>query len=213
MAGGVAVGLSAVMILPFVEATGHAVEIERGGLGGPLVSLISIVAPDYWGDPAGSVATAGPLNYSERSLFVGIVALTFASVGVIADRSRDCRFFAMAAVLCALLAFETPILSDAIAWTGADEYLNFQRLLILVVFCLSVLAAYGFDRVLARDGRARRTGLVVAIALLVGCSAAALVMARSLTQVLGQVIDGALGDTPDLAGDLASSALGQAALV
>jgi hypothetical protein len=212
LAVALAVSLGAVAILPLLEATGHAILTERGAPGGPLQQLVSVIAPGYWGSPSGTVATRGPLNFAERSMFIGIAPLVLALAGAVAGRVAVVRFFVAALGVAALLAFRVPVIDAAVAATPVGDYINLQRVLVLLVFSCSVLAAFGFERLIAGDLRARRASLAGAAVLVVGCAVAAVAGARSIRQVLDDLWQGVLGRTPDVAADLGPAALAHAAL-
>jgi hypothetical protein len=159
MVGGLLLGL--VMLWPFLDAARQGVALERGGgsgAGGPLSVLVSIVAPDYWGD-ASAAGSPGPINYPERTIYIGIVPALLA-VLTLWRPTRDERFFLGLMVLSAILALD---LNTGIQSLPGLDAINLLRGLVIVTFCLAVLAAIGLQRLLAEPVLAgRRLGIVAA---------------------------------------------------
>lgn len=112
----------------------------------PWQHLITLVAPDFWGNP-GAYNYFGGINYlQERTVFIGVVALMLALTSI-SRRSSGYQFFWS---VFALISFSfgfalptswiwyvlrVPILSAALP----------VRVFVLSAFGFSVLAAYGFE--------------------------------------------------------------------
>ncbi len=175
VAGATALGLllGAVMILPFFDATGQAVSLERGGPGGPGWILVTLLAPELWGAPGVDSTLGGPGNFAERSAYVGVATLILALAGISAWQ-RQARFFAVAGVFCLLGAIAQTPVAKALSALPGHEHLNQQRLLILASFCLALLAGFGLQAVLYAQPRARRVAAAGAGLVALACGAVAL---------------------------------------
>jgi hypothetical protein len=150
-----AAGCSAVMWLPFLDALGGTEGASRGVPGAPLETLWGLMLPSAWGLPQEGFLE-GPLNYAERSAYVGAVPLLCALIGLRGRSSRDQRFFAAAAALALVLAIGLLGTRDAMSWVPGLGDLNQIRLLVVVTLCLAMLAAIGVQRIATweRDERA-----------------------------------------------------------
>lgn len=198
-------GLGAIVLLPFMEAASVGSQLGRGGFGAPLWSLLTLIAPDYWGSPEQSVQAARSLNYSERTIYLGIAPLLLACGAALVRPSRPERFFIWALVVSLLLAVAVPGVNDAVhALPGAD-FLNLVRAFLCVEFCLAMLAAFGLQKILDGSNAAGKVTIGAAAALLAGCVVAALLSAdlSSAVPSLGRALS---GTAPDRLADLAPTA-------
>lgn len=108
-------GLGSIQLLPTIELMQRSVRFSEGtllaynfGLS-PLKQLLTLVAPDYFGNPATGNYT-GFINYMETLIYVGIVGIwaligniyRFKKIGVF-------RFFVIMAGVSLLVFFDTPI--------------------------------------------------------------------------------------------------------
>ena len=114
----------------------------------PLESLITFLAPDFFGNPTTwNFFRRGIATYYESIMFVGIPALLFALYGFFENRKDSLvRFYFIAGFLAlfftldlptskVFLSLPIPFLSSSIA----------NRLLFIPVFCAAVLASKGLD--------------------------------------------------------------------
>ncbi len=169
LAGAVALGAAAgaVMLAPFVELATQAPRLARGGGGGlPDVSLLSVFLPDRWGRPDGGFAVTGPVNYAERTFYVGVLPLMLAVAGLHRPRGRRQPFFVGLLVAGLVLAVHVPVVTDAVDELPGFAYVDLTRTLILASLSLAVLAGFGLERLLGADRREQR--VMLALAGLVG---------------------------------------------
>ncbi len=158
--GGVA---GAVMLVPFVELAAQAPRLARGGGGGlPDASLLTPFLPDRWGRPDGGFAVTGPLNYAERTFYVGVLPLMLAVAGLYRARARRHLFFAGLLAGALVVAVHVPTVTEAIVDLPGLSYIDLSRGLILASLSLAVLAGFGLDRLLAADRREQRVRLALA---------------------------------------------------
>ncbi len=161
--GSIAIGLliSAVQILPTIELyllSARAVAASRGILFSfllPPESLLTYLAPDFFGNPANwNFFRGGISTYYESIMFIGSGALLFALYEIWEGRHESLSKFYFLLGFGALvftldspiaklfLLSPVPVLSTSIA----------NRLLFISTFCFVVLASFGLNRwLLTRD--------------------------------------------------------------
>ena len=160
--GGLGWGLLAasVVLIPFAENflyTGISAYRERlpqEAFFLPLSALETFVVPDIFGHPhVGEVG--GPLNYNDRTGYIGLVPLLLAGALLPALR-REARgqCFAALAAGALLLALGCPPLAEFISGVPIVRAMPHQRLLLVYEFAMAMLAAVGIEQVL-RDADMR----------------------------------------------------------
>ncbi len=166
-AGGLALGvaLAAVMLLPLHEALGQSGGSDRSGAPLPLRVLGALAVPEYWGRPDRADA-AGPVNFTERTLYAGALPLLLAVAGLFARRPRGPQlFFAGLTVVALALAVDTGPVVDLAARLPLLDRINLGRMLSLAAFGLAMLAAFGLQRLLDGDAAERRRIAIAAAVL------------------------------------------------
>jgi hypothetical protein len=166
------VGVSAVVTVPFLEFMHQSPKVLKGGAPAPNQGLWTFFFPELWGSPNKAYSSAaGPLNFNERTAYIGALPLLLAVGAIGRHRPREQWFFVGLAVLCLATIFNTPIWSSAVRSLPGGSVVNLARLLIVVSFSGAVLAAYGLDRWLTGSSSDRREmlwtmGIVAAIPVL-----------------------------------------------
>lgn len=156
-----------------------------------LSTLTTLVAPDWWGDPSG-IDFGGPLNYNERTVYAGAVALLLA-LAALTTRS-GLRRGAPAALLVAVglgAAYGVPPLGWLNTHLPPLSYVGGGRIVLLAQLGIALLAAVGLQELLDRPAARPRAAAVAAAAL------AAAVVAGLLVSLRGP---GATGPRDMLAG-------------
>lgn len=133
--------------------------------------LLNMAFPTFWGHPAN-------YNYlstqSQRTAYVGVIPLLLAGIAISCSREREARFFKWLAgsILGFMLALNVHALHQLIArLLPSFDRMDQARMLFLVAFALTTLAAYGLDTVLTAGklselrAVSRRLGGLVAIGL------------------------------------------------
>ncbi len=162
---GVGLALSAVMLVPLLEALGVSLSTSRAGAPLPVKAALSVVFPEYWFRPGRPGGMAGPANFTERTLYVGVLPLLLAAGGLAAGgRPRGPKlFFAALAAVALLIAFDTgPVAALAAKLPGLDR-INLSRCLALASFAIALLAAYGFEGLCGEASQRRRVLAVAAV--------------------------------------------------
>jgi len=129
--------------------------------------LITLIAPDFFGNPATEIRYWGAINYAEVTTYFGVVALLLALSAVFVV--RDKRFllttlFLLAVVM--LLALGTP-LARILTIVPGFQFLALRRTIILIPFLGAWLAAAGLDGWLHTQLSWTRTLAALGLALLI----------------------------------------------
>lgn len=157
--------LASVQLIPSAELffnSGRATIALRETLFGfllPIESLLTYLAPDIFGHPATyNFFRQGVAQYYEGIMFMGIGALVFASLAIVALKQDKLVMFMAIFGLISLsttldlptsrlfLSLPIPFLSTSIA----------NRILFVPAFCLAVLASYGVDLWLSQKISAKK---------------------------------------------------------
>lgn len=128
----------------------------------PVTQLITLIAPDFYGNPASEVLYWGSINYAEVTVYFGIVSLLLAVSAVFV--ARDKRFLITTLVILGavfLIALGTP-LARLLSTVPGFQFLALRRSIIFIPFLGTWLAAAGLDGWLQAGMKWRR--IVVALA-------------------------------------------------
>lgn len=123
----------------------------------PWQHLIQFIAPDFFGNPA-TLNYFGVWNYAEFVGYIGILPFVFALYAVMTRRDKKTIFFGLGVVVP--LIFALPTFLSELPYQWSIPFLSTSqptRLVFLIDFSLSVLAALGFDYLL----KAKKKHLVV----------------------------------------------------
>jgi uncharacterized membrane protein YfhO len=147
--------LSSVQLIPAIELFNQSQRI--GELIDPVLrylpwkNLITLLAPDYFGNPAtGNYWGAG--NYSLNTAYTGIVTLSLAIFGAIRYRKeKPVKIFLVIIALTLISALKNPISeliyeNPALGLSASSP----TRMLVLLNFSLAILSAYGIGSLLKR---------------------------------------------------------------
>ncbi|MFN2134598.1 MAG: YfhO family protein [Candidatus Promineifilaceae bacterium] len=132
----------------------------------PARQLITLIAPDFYGNPATEAPYWGAINYAEVTVYFGVVALLLAISAVFVARNK--RFLLTSLILTAVvlsIALGTPA-ARALALVPGFQYLALRRTIVFIPFLGSWLAAAGMDGWLQSDISWRRTFSALGLSLL-----------------------------------------------
>ena len=142
---GLGLALSSVQLLPGFELLQNSQRIKENVSGGyqvaflPWSQLLSLTAPDYFGNPAtGNYWGEG--NYTNNSGYLGSVVLLLVLLGI----SSKTKFWTALFGFSYFLAFPTPI-SRFISSLPLFSAATATRILVLTALAGSILAAYGLQ--------------------------------------------------------------------
>ena len=122
--------------------------------GAPRSAVNAFAFPELWGRPDKFETGTGPSNFQERTGYFGVLPLLLALAGLTVRPSRDQIFFALVALAGTGIVFVQTIAAGVDELPGFSST-NLGRCLILIVFCGSVLAAFGLQRLIEADRRER----------------------------------------------------------
>ncbi len=171
--GGLAAGwagglcLAAPLWLPGAQLLGLSGRSAVAYQATPPASLITMLLPKYFGSPLTSDGWFGPTSYNEIVVYVGIVALVLAAVGLYArGRSREVRALAVTGLLLAVAAYQFGPTAWMLAHVPHLNALALGRGRIPLDFVLSILAGCGIEAVVAEgaERRAVRTAFGISVA-------------------------------------------------
>jgi hypothetical protein len=174
VAGGLTLGLSAVLLLPLVEALPHTAEhVVRSGWYAHIDKSVSVaeslrrsildVMPYAFG-----VSGKGRLaiGFGEPAGYVGAILLPFALAGLLSRRREKWGLLAVTFLGLAMWA-QLPVVTDLVSSLPIFDIGLNQRMAFLAAFGISALAALGGERLFeARDFLAFAPALVTVGALL-----------------------------------------------
>jgi hypothetical protein len=140
-------GLQLIQILKWLPETSRFTQGALWQLDGffiPIQHLIQFLAPDYFGNPA-TLNYWGVWNYGEMVGYIGVVAIIMAFVGM----GAETIFWVIACGVSLVLAIASPIsLAPYQLHIPFLSSLQPTRLMVVIDFSLSVLAAYGLSKIL-----------------------------------------------------------------
>lgn len=159
--GGYALGVlgSAIVLIPFLEAllesgiTTYRDRMPREAFVLPFQALWTFITPDIFGHPALG-EFSGPLNYNDRTGYVGLVPLVLAiAVFPTVIWDRKVQIFAGLAVFALLVALGIPPVADLFSLLPFAHHAPQQRLLLVYEFSVALLAACALDQLLRSSSR------------------------------------------------------------
>ncbi len=169
-----AVLVSSVQWVPFLQLLGHSGRVSdaaawlKDGWFLPWQHLAQFIAPDFFGNPA-TLNYWGIWNYGEFIGYVGILPLICAFYAVVVRKDRVTRFFAVS--LGIVLLFMLPNTIAKIPFELQIPIISSMqptRLMVVVDFCLAVLAALGMDHFLRNRNKKIFYGIGILCCLLAG---------------------------------------------
>jgi hypothetical protein len=199
---GIALGalLLAVTLLPAVRASagtaGAAIRTHGAstfpGATMPVGIARTILFPDWWGRPS-AADLGGPANYNERTLYAGTVAVLLAAVALLARGGwrRKAPFTVLAAIGLAAPLGVQPLHALLDNVPPFDTVQN-QRMLLLFLFGIAVLAAFGVQAVIDERRATLRTWGVIAAGIVAAAIAVVSIdpAGRTLAQTISHFATG-----------------------
>ncbi len=131
----------------------------------PWQNLIQFLVPDFFGNPA-TGNYWGIWNYGEFIGYIGLIPLIFVLYGIIFARDKKTKFFGLIGFLALIFALPTAlsklpyILNLPLISTSQPT-----RLMVIVDFSLSILAALGFDNFIKSKSLKRMLAVLLPLGL------------------------------------------------
>ncbi|MBI5449523.1 YfhO family protein [Candidatus Gottesmanbacteria bacterium] len=127
----------------------------------PWQYLITLVAPDFFGNPVTRNDWFG--HYAEWAGFIGVVPLFLAVVAIFGRKDRQRIFFVIAATVS--FAFALPTFLNDLIYALKVPVLSTSgasRVIVLASFCLATLSGFGFDELIQGWREQKRKGILLA---------------------------------------------------
>ncbi len=148
-------GLAGLLLVPGFELFSRSQRVGESLAGGsksgafyPVSQLITLIAPDYFGNPS-TYNVWGGVQYTNNTGYASAVALVLGLLALVLSRRRDKYFFAGLYLLPVFLSLPTPA-SFFIQKLPVFSASVMTRIMVFSGFSLAVLAAAGTD-VLSRS--------------------------------------------------------------
>ncbi len=149
---GAGICLAAPLWLPGLQLLGRSGRAAVGYSALPPSTLITMLAPKYYGSPLRTDGWFGPsgISYNELVVYVGIVALVAAGVGVYAAwRRPEVRALAVTGALMLLAAYQFGPTAWLLAHVPHLNTLAVGRARIPLDFVLALLSGYGVQAIVS----------------------------------------------------------------
>ncbi len=141
--------ISFTQLLPSYEAYRQSIRESSSGSGEiiPWQYLITLIAPDYFGNPVTRNDWFG--HYAEWASYIGVIPLLAVFYVVLQKKSKYEWFFIVSALVAIFLAVNTPL--SSLIYLSRFPVLSTSaasRIIVLFSFSLTILASFGFDRLI-----------------------------------------------------------------
>ncbi len=133
----------------------------------PWSHILTFLAPDYYGNPVTGNIWQG--HYAEWNIYIGVIPIILALYSVFNIRKKYILFFALAAVITLLFAFQSPLLDLLVALKiPVISTSALSRIVVLGSFSLAVLSGFGYEMILKDiSGKKFKRSIVIYIAFFV----------------------------------------------
>lgn len=144
--------ISCMMILPGIEAYIQSPRTPESGIFlfkehlAPWSHIITLIAPDFWGNPGTYNYFGGKAFYFEKVIYVGILPLIFFLYGMIFAKQTHLKFWKYIGVIAFLLGFASPL-----GWLPYVFHIPIlsssypTRIFAVSLFAWMVVCAYGIE--------------------------------------------------------------------
>lgn len=115
----------------------------------PIVHIITLVVPDFWGNPSVFNYVGKNGDYKDSVMFIGVVPFIFSILSFFIKKNKKIIFFIVSIAVTLIFAINSP-LSKAIISLNIPIFSSFlpNRIFLITTFSFCVLTAYGFDFIL-----------------------------------------------------------------
>lgn len=138
---------ASIQLLPAIQfynlSPRSAIFLFSGGI--PLHYLVTLFAPDFFGNPVTRNDWFG--YYAEWSSFVGIIPLFFALLAIGRKQKKEILFFQTLLLIALLLSIASPVQKIiGLLHIPVLSTSNPSRLIVIVSFSVAILSGFGFDQ-------------------------------------------------------------------
>ena len=185
--------LSAIQAVPFAEFLGLSQRVLERGLANPLPwrQLVTLIVPNFYGNPATGGPYWGALNFSEGTIYAGLVSLLLACLAPFSSRRMFTPYVSVIGLLTVYFIIGGPGVSS-LGGLPVIKYVTQHRITFLLPLIVALLAA----RTLSAPKVPAGAAIAVSVALMtVACLAARLNWGRAQEhwrQIQGSVVKAAL---------------------
>lgn len=176
-------------LLQFIQLSARSVDISVGfGWFIPWQHIVQFIAPDFFGNPT-TLNYWSIFNYAEFVGYIGIAPLVLVFYSLFSERNSTKFFFWSIAILAFLFAF--PTIFANLPTTFKIPFLSTAqptRLMAIIDFALSVLAAYGMEACI-KSGKKLFIPIGIVGIFLVGIWASVLLHVRLFPQITPENIE------------------------
>ncbi len=112
----------------------------------PIAQLVTLFAPDYWGNPGTYNAFGHPGFYHERIIYLGLVPLILSLIAFFHVKNKELTFWKYFTLITFSMVFAIPT-----SWIWHTLHIPLlsamqpTRIMMIATFGASILTAYGFD--------------------------------------------------------------------
>lgn len=137
----------------------------------PIQYLITLIAPDYWGNPATYNYFFSGGFYFEKMIYIGVIPLMFAIYGMFNKKMNVVKFWTILALVTLSLGFALPT-----SWL--PYYLHIPvlsnsyptRIFAVSAFSLILLSCYGLESFFTEPNRKRMSYILIGMSILLGAA-------------------------------------------
>ena len=156
--------VSAIQIVPFAEFLDSSRRVIERGLTDSLpgTQFITLIVPNFYGNPSTGGAYWGAMNYSEGTIYAGLVALLLACIAPLGSRRLSVLYLSALGILTMYFIVGGPGVS-ILGQIPVIKYISLHRTAFLLPFIVALLAA----KAMSEPKAPMRAVLVVSITLLI----------------------------------------------
>jgi hypothetical protein len=163
--------LMAFLLIPVLKSASGTIGLvyrEGGGFVMPWSALRTVAFPDWWGRPS-EMNYGGPVNYVERTMYVGTITLLLAVLALsVKDGWRSKLPFMVIAALGVMVPFSVPVVHGAFVSLPLFSSVQDARMIVWLQFGVAMLSAFGLQTLLnAARQPFRRVWAVLGVGILV----------------------------------------------
>jgi hypothetical protein len=133
----------------------------------PFQHIITLLAPDYWGNPGTYNYFGGDAFYFEKIIFIGIIPLLFAIYGMIKAKQKTTLFWTSLGLVSFSMGFVLPT-----SWLPYFLHIPVlstshpTRIFTISAFSFSVLSCYGLEAFLRKPDRKKMVIILIGLSVI-----------------------------------------------